>query len=118
MLGQTTPTSMAPLAESTIVMAADHGFQPNNTSASTEVKSCFRPKGSVTNRRGRWTLKRAEVGRLVAGAHLHRKLVVQDHALSKPFLTMLFAAATIASWGSRKVQLNTRRAFSFEVFFA
>jgi hypothetical protein len=33
-------------------------------------------------------------------------------------LTMLLAAATIASLGSCGVQLSTRRAFSLEVFFA
>ena len=42
----------------------------------------------------------------------------KDHALSKPFLTMLFAAAMIASWGSRGIQSSTRRAFSLEVFLA
>ena len=31
---------------------------------------------------------------------------MRDHALSKPFLTMLVAAATIASWGSRGVSIE------------
>jgi hypothetical protein len=62
--------------------------------------------------------KAIDVWTAVARAHLRRKLVVRDHALNKPFLTMLFAAATIASWGSRGVQSSTRRAFSLEVFLA
>jgi hypothetical protein len=43
---------------------------------------------------------------------------VPNHVLSKLFLTMLCAAATIASRASRGVQLSSRRAFSLEVFLA
>lgn len=41
-----------------------------------------------------------------------------DHLFTKPLLTMLSAAAVIASFGSRAVQPSTRRAFSLEVFLA
>ncbi len=40
------------------------------------------------------------------------------HVFTRPFLTMLLAAATIASRGSRAVQPRTRRAFSLDIFFA
>ena len=46
---QMTPAAMALLADSTIVVLAERGFQPNRLSALFDVKTCFLPRSGATN---------------------------------------------------------------------
>ena len=48
----------------------------------------------------------------------NHRFVAGNQALIKRFLTMLFAAATMAVRGSRGVQPSVRRAFSLDVLLA